>query len=335
MGDKKSPSRPKRHFKPCADDGFWDCSVCTFRNSAEAFKCSMCDVRKGTSTRKPRLNSQLVAQQVAQQYATPPPAKKDRRERTERDDHYDIDNSDSDRPSIDNSDSDRLGPDSNHLDRIHIQKDRRPERVGLDKPEVVQTPLEKKPERPILSQELHRELMDKIQPQKQHTEKEHHTGGSGTQPAEKEEMKKSKVEKTVGDKNKEKEKGLGSSKKPTTKKMKPKLLNKGPPSERSSMKSGKSATKSNKPLISRPKLKNIDRSSAQQLAITVGNVTVIITDFKEKTRSSSTSSSTATSSSGGSEQQHLSSSSESTDRGSSRASTPRQDLSSAVHNEPL
>lgn len=29
----------------------WDCSVCTFRNSAEAFKCSICDVRKGTSTR--------------------------------------------------------------------------------------------------------------------------------------------------------------------------------------------------------------------------------------------------------------------------------------------
>ncbi|KTG00135.1 hypothetical protein cypCar_00017482 [Cyprinus carpio] len=43
--------RPKRQAKPTADDGFWDCSVCTFRNSAEAFKCSICDVRKGTSTR--------------------------------------------------------------------------------------------------------------------------------------------------------------------------------------------------------------------------------------------------------------------------------------------
>ncbi|KAL2091488.1 hypothetical protein ACEWY4_013751 [Coilia grayii] len=52
MGDKKSPSRPKRQAKPTADDGFWDCSVCTFRNSAEAFKCSICDVRKGTSTRR-------------------------------------------------------------------------------------------------------------------------------------------------------------------------------------------------------------------------------------------------------------------------------------------
>lgn len=44
-------SRPKRQAKPAADEGFWDCSVCTFRNSAEAFKCSICDVRKGTSTR--------------------------------------------------------------------------------------------------------------------------------------------------------------------------------------------------------------------------------------------------------------------------------------------
>lgn len=43
--------RPKRQPKPSSDEGYWDCSVCTFRNSAEAFKCLMCDVRKGTSTR--------------------------------------------------------------------------------------------------------------------------------------------------------------------------------------------------------------------------------------------------------------------------------------------
>ena len=46
------------------EDNYWDCSVCTYRNTAEAFKCLMCDVRKGTSTRKPRINPQLVAQQV-------------------------------------------------------------------------------------------------------------------------------------------------------------------------------------------------------------------------------------------------------------------------------
>ncbi|KAK7871438.1 hypothetical protein R5R35_010824 [Gryllus longicercus] len=44
------------------EESFWDCSVCTYRNTAEAFKCLMCDVRKGSSTRKPRINPQLVAQ---------------------------------------------------------------------------------------------------------------------------------------------------------------------------------------------------------------------------------------------------------------------------------
>ena len=33
------------------DEGFWDCSMCTYRNPPEAFKCEICDVRKGTSTR--------------------------------------------------------------------------------------------------------------------------------------------------------------------------------------------------------------------------------------------------------------------------------------------
>lgn len=37
--------RPKRQQKVIED--YWDCSVCTFRNTAEAFKCLMCDVRKG------------------------------------------------------------------------------------------------------------------------------------------------------------------------------------------------------------------------------------------------------------------------------------------------
>ncbi|KAL1130019.1 hypothetical protein AAG570_012962, partial [Ranatra chinensis] len=59
--------RTKRQAK-VLEDNFWDCSVCTYRNTAEAFKCLMCDIRKGTSTRKPRINPQLVAQQVAQQY---------------------------------------------------------------------------------------------------------------------------------------------------------------------------------------------------------------------------------------------------------------------------
>ncbi|KAG7478061.1 hypothetical protein MATL_G00076390 [Megalops atlanticus] len=243
MGDKKSPSRPKRQAKPTADDGFWDCSVCTFRNSAEAFKCSICDVRKGTSTRKPRINSQLVAQQVAQQYATPPPPKKEKKEKSERPEK---ERTDSERPE-------RVRPEGDHSEKDTSEKDR---------------PDKEKPDR----------------------EKD--------------------ISPTV-------------TKKPSSKKTKPKSdIHQSPPN---SIQSGNS-TKTNNSHISRPKLKNIDRSTAQQLAITVGNVTVIITDFKEKTRTSSTSSSTVTSSTG-SEQQHQSSGSESMDKGSSRASTPKGDLS--------
>ncbi|XP_065135866.2 RING1 and YY1-binding protein B isoform X2 [Paramisgurnus dabryanus] len=242
MGDKKSPTRPKRQAKPTADDGFWDCSVCTFKNSAEAFKCSICDVRKGTSTRKPRINSQLVAQQVAQQYATPPPPKKEKKEKPEKD------RGEGERP-------DKNLPESEHADK--------------DKSEKEQPDKEKK--------------------------------------------------------DREKEITPAITKKPNSKKNRPKSdSHQSPPSERNSIQSGKSTTKNSH--ISRPKLKNIDRSTGQQLAITVGNVTVIITDFKEKTRTSSTSSSTVTSSAG-SEHQHQSSGSESMDKGSSRASTPKGDLS--------
>ncbi|XP_039647756.1 YY1-associated factor 2 isoform X2 [Perca fluviatilis] len=85
MGDKRSPTRPKRQPKPSSDEGFWDCSVCTYKNTAEAFKCMMCDVRKGTSTRKPRPVSQLVSQQqVTQQFVLPLQPKKEKKERVER-----------------------------------------------------------------------------------------------------------------------------------------------------------------------------------------------------------------------------------------------------------
>ncbi|XP_033096921.1 YY1-associated factor 2-like [Anneissia japonica] len=73
MDSKRSSGRIKRSLRTL-DEGSWDCSVCTYKNNPEAFKCEMCDVRKGTSTRKPRLNPQLVAQQQAQQaLAQPPP----------------------------------------------------------------------------------------------------------------------------------------------------------------------------------------------------------------------------------------------------------------------
>ncbi|GFS27405.1 YY1-associated factor 2-like [Elysia marginata] len=75
MDEKRSSGRSKRQAK-VLDEGFWDCSVCTFKNSPEAYKCEMCDVRKGTSTRKPRINPQLVALQKAQQFQPPPKKEK-------------------------------------------------------------------------------------------------------------------------------------------------------------------------------------------------------------------------------------------------------------------
>ncbi|KAM8914512.1 RING1 and YY1-binding protein B [Spinachia spinachia] len=284
MGDKKSPTRPKRQAKQTADDGYWDCSVCTFRNTAEAFKCSICDVRKGTSTRKPRINSQLVAQQVAQQYPMPPPPKKERRERSER--------TDKERPEGEGERAIFEGPPEveghPEVERPEVEGELEVERPGVERQEL-----------PIPEQ-------DPPEQEKSDTEQQ-----------------------LITDKpNKEKDVVPAVTKKPSSKKTRPKTDNhQSPPSEKHSIQSGKSATKTNKiSHISRPKLKNIDRSTAQQLAITVGNVTVIITDFKEKSRSSSTSSSTITSSAG-SEQQHQSSGSESMDKGSSRASTPKGELS--------
>lgn len=61
---KKKFLRPKRSKVSSSDgDGYWECTVCTFSNRAELFKCEMCDVRKGTSTRRPRLS------QITQQFA--------------------------------------------------------------------------------------------------------------------------------------------------------------------------------------------------------------------------------------------------------------------------
>lgn len=50
------------------DDIGWFCRLCTFRNSADKFKCEMCSLRRGTSTRKPRCNAEnKVALVVKQQ----------------------------------------------------------------------------------------------------------------------------------------------------------------------------------------------------------------------------------------------------------------------------
>ncbi|XP_029456950.1 RING1 and YY1-binding protein [Rhinatrema bivittatum] len=312
MGDKKSPTRPKRQAKPAADEGFWDCSVCTFRNSAEAFKCSICDVRKGTSTRKPRINSQLVAQQVAQQYATPPPPKKEKKEKVEK-------------PEKEKQDKEKLDKEKPEREKTEKEKPER-ERTDKEKPERERTDKEK-PERERTDKEKpERERTDKEKPEREKLEKE---------KPEREKFEKEKPEREKLEKEKlDKEISTTVVKKITNKKTRPKSdIMKDAPSEVNSIQSGNTTAKINSlNHTSRPRLKNVDRSTAQQLAVTVGNVTVIITDFKEKTRSSSTSSSTVTSSAGSEQQNQSSSGSECTDKGSSRSSTPKGDMS-AVNDE--
>ncbi|KAK6033283.1 Zn-finger in Ran binding protein [Ostertagia ostertagi] len=59
---KKRARKEDTPYDDC-DAGSWECTVCTYRNRFEAFKCEMCDTRKGTSTRKPRLNENVVQMQ--------------------------------------------------------------------------------------------------------------------------------------------------------------------------------------------------------------------------------------------------------------------------------
>ncbi|KAF0035342.1 hypothetical protein F2P81_013100 [Scophthalmus maximus] len=269
----------------------------------------LASVRAPAKRRKPRINSQLVAQQVAQQYPMPPPPKKERRERSER--------TEKDRP-------DGEGERANGEGRPEG------ERPEGERPEG-ECPEGERPE--VERQEVQRQEVQRQEVQRQEVQRPEVLHPEVERPEVKRpevdtpEKEKNDKEQPIKDKpDREKEIIPAVTKKPSNKKTRPKSDNhQSPPSDKHSIQSGKSATKTNKNShISRPKLKNIDRSTAQQLAITVGNVTVIITDFKEKTRSSSTSSSTITSSAG-SEQQHQSSGSESMDKGSSRASTPKGD----------
>ena len=62
---EKKKSKGKRSAQS-EEDFLWECSVCTYKNNPEAFKCMMCSVSKGTSTRKSRINPDHVAVQVQQ-----------------------------------------------------------------------------------------------------------------------------------------------------------------------------------------------------------------------------------------------------------------------------
>ena len=65
--------------------------------------------------------------------------------------------------------------------------------------------------------------------------------------------------------------------------------------------------------VSRPRLKNIDRNSAQEISVTVGNITVTITDYKLLSDDSSISDSLSHSTSNESLDSSLTSSEQSAD----------------------
>jgi len=66
MEKKKSGKGGKRSAAQSEEDFLWECSICTYKNNPEAFKCMMCGVSKGTSTRKSRINPDHLAVQVQQ-----------------------------------------------------------------------------------------------------------------------------------------------------------------------------------------------------------------------------------------------------------------------------
>ena len=72
MENKKKSSKGGKRSAPQSEEDFlWECSICTYKNNPEAFKCMMCGVSKGTSTRKSRINPDHLAVQV-QQALLPP-----------------------------------------------------------------------------------------------------------------------------------------------------------------------------------------------------------------------------------------------------------------------
>eukprot|EP00091_Calanus_sinicus_P014697 TRINITY_DN32334_c0_g1_i1.p1 TRINITY_DN32334_c0_g1~~TRINITY_DN32334_c0_g1_i1.p1 ORF type:complete len:123 (-),score=24.16 TRINITY_DN32334_c0_g1_i1:94-462(-) len=60
MGKNKSSEGRKRSAPPPIEDFLWECTICTYKNNPEAFKCIMCGVSKGTSTRKSRINPDIL-----------------------------------------------------------------------------------------------------------------------------------------------------------------------------------------------------------------------------------------------------------------------------------
>lgn len=93
-----------------------------------------CTLNSEWPHRKPRINSQLVAQQVAQQYATPPPAKKEKKEKPERPEKERVDG---ERPERNLPDGEQLAKDK--IEKDHADKEKK------DREKEITIALPKKP----------------------------------------------------------------------------------------------------------------------------------------------------------------------------------------------
>ncbi|GMR32702.1 hypothetical protein PMAYCL1PPCAC_02897 [Pristionchus mayeri] len=66
MASAKKKAKKERVEEGETEEGSaWDCPACTYKNKSEAFKCEICDTRKGTSTRKSRLTQEVQQMQSA------------------------------------------------------------------------------------------------------------------------------------------------------------------------------------------------------------------------------------------------------------------------------
>ncbi|XP_072340485.1 YY1-associated factor 2 isoform X3 [Scyliorhinus torazame] len=248
---------PKRQPKPSTDEGYWDCSVCTFKNSAEAFKCSMCDVRKGTSTRTSFGTCGRKPENPEETHADTGRTCKL---------HTDSDPSWESNPGPWRCEATVLttvlpccpGPSQGKPPVSITTSKSHPGRPTRSNP----SSMKPRPVSQLVAQQVSQQFASPTQPKKE---------------------KKDKGEKEKNEKE--------------------------------------TVSKKNSHKKTRPRLKNVDRSSAQHLEVTVGDLTVIITDFKEKARSAPAA--TATSSTTADQHSLSSSSSDNTEKGLSRSSSPR------------
>jgi len=297
-GNHGGGGRNKR-AKP--DEGSWDCTVCTFHNTADAFKCLMCDTRKGTSTRKPKLNSHLEEQveQVVRQL-NQHQSKKPRLSALVRD-------SVPSPPSPPSPFSDTNFEPPPERERPSVGKGKgigKGTKKGLGKKTAVVAPS------PEPEEDEEPEDIEEQQPEQREDEEDPIEGKEREDEEvlnEEKTIKKKMTGKTGKKTNvdgKDKEKEIKEGKKgPIPKKLKvknekkdlkekegrkPKKIEQESTSSDIAEDTSSNSTSTQveeKPVTKRRphRLKNVDRSSAETMAVTVNNITVIITDFKPKT----------------------------------------------------